>query len=404
MDKEANFLTYVLCKNKLYKGNNFYKKFSELYIKYPKTILELLDRINEITYFNDYFNILYNSSNDELNMKIYKLIYTKLSHDIYNANNNIKISTLAKWMPRRINIKTDRGILKNKFIEEFSMMMYPEIKNKITRIRKYHKVIKRLTKIINPIELNLCAKKHDEINLNKISDFNVRKYSKVMKYTISEKYKTYMTEKYTNMKTNTLIKTLYDILDKNKNDKYKMEIELINDIWKKTFESLEFNDNGYLLIDIDAELYSNNKYNIISRMLIHLYQNNFYIMNGKNPKLLTRSDSLEKNINTFTENMKTSKDIDLNKIDKLLLDNNIKPNNYCVITRKNTNSNRIIKIEFNNRKNINRKRILIENIIKKHGEFTQYKSSYDIYMYFIILVLVLVYAYLYYKKFEYITI
>lgn len=149
-----------------------YKKWGDEYIRNKENTLNRLRNINK--YFKQYLFIMMACSNRKLHNDIYDIIIEKLNQDLMNLYNNIKISTLAKWLPRE-NSSFDREL---DFVNKITKKMYPGLPpNRAKQL--YRKNIVKLTAVFDIVETKLCNKQIDDIDFKKVPLSALKRYSKV---------------------------------------------------------------------------------------------------------------------------------------------------------------------------------------------------------------------------------
>lgn len=329
----------IYIKNKLnlnicYKGHMFYKNLIKLYDLYPSIIKTIIDKIPKLTYYKDYFRILEESKNEELNNYIFNILLKTIKKDIYNYNNNLEISNLAKWLPRK-NSYFDK---KFNFVNKFSKLLFKTEENKkvnlIYCVKQYRLLVSKLTKKLNPIEINLCSKNYSNITQNSLTYKNFIKYNYTLSKKINFDYYTVFKKYLLNCNIQKLISIILKIYNVNNNKKYYYEhlSSIINDIWKNNFNqylqdniNINYNDT-YLIIDFDPDML-NAKYikNIFKLILFSLYTNKLIVINKNKPKLIKYNDDVFTIIDQIYSNINISNSININNINNVL--NNDLPNN-----------------------------------------------------------------------------
>lgn len=387
-----DYLIYKLSNNKLYKGSNFYKTIAKLYSIYPSSILKIIDKLYELTYFKDYLRVLYYSKNNELNDYIYTLLLNQIKQDMENYNNNKPISTLAKWLPRK-GREFDRKL---DFVNIFSEMLFGKL-NKVKLYTKYRRMIVDLTKKINPIELDLCSNKLQNIQVDEITKKNYYTYNSKLNRHEELKNQLYDIKDLSimNMDYNEFISRVLWLYNQNeyKRKLYEYEIKYFENIWENDFEKYYKNisidiKNKYLILDLNSSMFNTMKKDIIKISLIFLRENNNIIINKKNPIVIQKKsifDSLDDIFNNLGINFNT----DIDKIQQIINNENLPNKKFVLITEKpykNIKSNeQYIYIQYNNNlfketakdqyegnfllnKYTNKKKILLENLLN-NSEF-----------------------------------
>ena len=173
---------------------------------YPNDVINNIDNIPYFGRYDDLFYIYNNCFSKEVKSKIIDYIRNQLKIDLQNyANKNYKdISLLAKWMPSINTSSKDTIDLANKIRVELNM-----------KPSTYRKILSKLRKALNIVEVNLCAKSFDKIDYSAVPSKAASKYSNAF-YTHDElRYIDYLTElELGNAKINAGALFPYDIVSK----------------------------------------------------------------------------------------------------------------------------------------------------------------------------------------------
>jgi hypothetical protein len=342
-----NFLQKKLLQNTTFKGKLFYKIIIKIYNKYPKFTKNLINNLHEITNYKSYFYILQYSKDDsnkinkQINTHIYNIIGKKYLEDIkYFRNKQYdKISMLAKWLPRK-NKKFDRSY---NFVKKFTKQVYPNIDTQPAD-KIYRKTVSDICKNFGILERDLCAKNLDNINYDKLTFRNfVGNYKKL--WELPDKMEQYIIKR--NNKLRYLIKRVLFIINNKDKNKYERELIILNKLWEEKYKfllekykkKLPFDD--ILVVDLSSRVYNELKWQLMSIYLLSIYQNNYVIINKKNPMKIIKQDSLDKNITQLMINISTSDKFDFNKLE------NIEEKRKFILTDKNIDdkNNIIFKLE-----------------------------------------------------------
>lgn len=392
-----NYLVYTLSSNKFIKSNVFFKRLINLFNTHPKLIKQIIDNLNNFTYFKDYLKILFMSKNKVLNDYIYDLLLNQLKMDIESVDKG-KISTLAKWLPR----KGSHYDKKLNFVNIFAEKLFPKEKNRIKLFIKYKKMIVMLTKIINPIEINLCAKSYDDID--NITKRNMITYQrKIQKDENLDKINEEMINQilgYSYDKLCARIIWLNGLNDFKKNI-YKNEINFINQLFLNNFKKLiidyDFSDR-ILVLDISSDLLEKSKKSIIKIAIASLYINKFIIINGNFPIKLDITNDIFSNVKNIISSFTLTKNINIIEINKI-----IENKNFIIVSPKSVNNikysdqdicfieykNHLLKHIKNNKNMIiyqgdplyyeykSKKLVLIEKIFSDNPEFNEEKKTFS---------------------------
>lgn len=356
-EEVKNYIIEKLSSNKLYKGNNFLKKLIALYNIYPKTITNIIDNIPKITYYKDYLRILNISKNDELNNYIYKLLLTQINQDIDNYSNGKSISTLAKWLPRK-GREYDRKL---NFVNTFGEKMFGNI-NRIKLFRKYKKTLSDLTRLINPIEIQFCARDYDSINVKNLTKKNNETYNnKLQKHeNLKNDNLTYVEQKINNMNYHQLISRILWLqnLNDQKKKTYQYEIEFMEKMWQTNFEKYIANTdynlaNKYLVLDMNSKMLNSQKLETIKISLLSLFINKYIIINKKNPSIIEKKDSIFECIDNIITNCGLLKNINIDLIEEKINELSLESKKYIILTEKSyddiiNSKNDIDYIKFDN--------------------------------------------------------
>ncbi|MCJ7636307.1 MAG: hypothetical protein MUO21_02335 [Nitrososphaeraceae archaeon] len=161
------YLQFSFKKRRPEKDAKLYINICKIYEKYPETIKELLDNINKLGYYKDYFHILkYSSRQEDLTNYIFELVVNQIKEDISGMQKKSKISTLGKYLPReksKVNIKIN-------FIDRFNVVLFPGL-SQFTARRKYRKLKTEFNKYLGTLESKLATKDYEGINFNKVSHY-----------------------------------------------------------------------------------------------------------------------------------------------------------------------------------------------------------------------------------------
>lgn len=171
----------------------FYHMLIQLYDYFPKTVLNLLTLIPLYGYFKDYFVIIelikkkYGEKYEPMVDKIYSLVYKQLLKDYEELEKpNPKISLLAKYIPKegkhfdKVYHFVDNFVLKffmdqdkySKASEEDKGNMLDDAK------QKYRKIVSKLNKALNTVEILMSANKYADIIFSKLGSKSLFKYRK----------------------------------------------------------------------------------------------------------------------------------------------------------------------------------------------------------------------------------
>lgn len=340
LEQVENYLIYKLSNNKLFKGYSFYKNIAKLYDYYPKTIENIVANIPKFSYYKDYFRILNESKNENLNAYIYELLLTQIKLDIEKYNKNEPISTLAKWLPR----KGREFDIKLNFVNKFVELLYQEPNgkkmNRIVMFRKYKKTVADLTRTLNPIEHNLCSKQYDKIDFENLTGKNHQTYNQKLKKEFGEGYLKYSIEQYNQLDFHQFTKKVLWLnnLNDHKKKLYNDEIKIIQDIWKNNFEkfdNLNYNlSSKYLVVDFSSGLLNSMKLELVKFILLSINKNKFIIINKKRPVIIKTKENIFDTINSVYEKAGLALNISIKEIDNLVKESGFENKNYMIVTEK----------------------------------------------------------------------
>lgn len=132
---------------------------------------DIVNNIENIPYYgrwDDMFYIYNNCFSEEVKSRIIKCIKHQLASDIENyTNNNYKdISLLAKWMPSINTSSADTRDLACKL--RYALEMKPAT---------YRKLLSKLRKALNVVEVNLSGKAYDNIDYSAVPSKAAQKYT-----------------------------------------------------------------------------------------------------------------------------------------------------------------------------------------------------------------------------------
>jgi hypothetical protein len=305
-----------------FKGVKLYKLLIKLYNIYPQTIKEIIDNLDKITYYKDYFRLLSMSKNEELNEYIYNLIETRVQIEF----NNGKATNLSKWLPReRSHYDKKLG-----FVTRICKKLYPKI-NIIEAKKQYRQQLSKMNKQLDIVEVKLSSKQYDEINVNNMTRHSLIKYNNIL--CSNPKLKTDLSNHY------------YDLYNKcdylefmgrvmsfyksnmHTNDIFKLETDIIIDCWNrrkhyfvKKYEE-EFDFNNILVVNATANIINRFYKQFIMVILLFLEKNGEYIINSNNPKLIKEAekdkDNIFQKVTTILSYINSSDKLQISKINNL---------------------------------------------------------------------------------------
>ena len=125
--------------------------------------LDLLDLIPEYGCWQDIFKMP-----SEAWPRMLDIVQAQIWKDEANMAEGGKVSLLAKWMPRE----------GQPMATYCASRLVPGRMFAGTRMKLYRKRVARLNKYLNPVEVNMCANKWDQIEPNKVPHKAMSKYRK----------------------------------------------------------------------------------------------------------------------------------------------------------------------------------------------------------------------------------
>lgn len=164
-DFVKDYLEHSFSKRKSKKSYKLYINICKIYDLYPKSITDILDNINTLGYYKDYFYIYMFSRNDNLSNYIMNLVIKQINSDLDNLKKKQDISTLGKWLPRE-NSKINK---KSKFIDNFSNIMFPHSIDIFNKRKKYRLLKTKLNTVLGTLESKMATKNFSDIDYDKVS-------------------------------------------------------------------------------------------------------------------------------------------------------------------------------------------------------------------------------------------
>lgn len=277
-DIVKQYLEFSFHKRRTEKDPKCYINICKIFNYYPETVKDIINNINILGYYKDYFHILKYSRNDILTNYIHDLVRIQIKKDLQNLKDNKNISTLGKWLPRE-NSKMNR---KTNFIDVFCSNFFNET-NKFTARKKYRKMKTMLNDKLGTLEAKMCTNKMEEIDFEKVSPLSFkRNISTIIKH--DECWDNLIKYQENKLMKLSLGNFIENVMDENN------EIDLVQKIWdkKKYLMSIPFIEknigNSVCIIDMskDTFLYTGEYIAIGLALLIDKYStlnNKIYIPN-----------------------------------------------------------------------------------------------------------------------------
>lgn len=326
------------------KSNNFYKKIVMLYKSFPKTIRDLINRVNDWGYYNDLIYILNASKNESLNKYIYSYIHKLLKRDYNKYLIKNKTSTLAKWLPReksKINKRLN-------FVDTLSKLLYPKIANKIQKRKKYRKLVSELNKYLNTAEVHFCNKDYDKIDPKNISLKTMRGNIKTIMENneCKDKFSDHLMKMYAKF-------PLYKIVKFMLNDKITdLEKEVLDIVWKKNIIKYKRQIkklirpkliNMCIVLDLNIKDYNQLCEAVGLTIIFNEYKARI-IINGNPPRVFNENfdNNINENVNEIAKKILWNKN-DYDKLDVNNILQQVTENTILVITDKTSVKNKQIK-------------------------------------------------------------
>ena len=341
-EEVRNYIIRSFRTRKSKKSTKLYRNIVKIYELYPKTVLKIINNIHNIGYWKDLFYILSYSPNEKLNKYIYKHILDQLNNDVDNHNNNEKMSTLPKWMPRQ-NSFFDK---KFGFVDTFNTYLYPDepqntAEEKFKLRRLYRKKITSLSKAMDVTEIKLCEKRYNEINFDTIPyKCFQNNYKRFVLHCPKELYDhMYSTMSMMN------IWEFFDYFYDTEIDNFKKDI--ITRVWneKKNLFQKQINllfdiDHVILLIDLSSELFKKS-FMVVIVALVNIIteynKNDVVFMNG--PRLVKleglKNLSVVDRIELVKTNLYSYRILHVDELEKILEKNE----SILILTNKEHDNN-----------------------------------------------------------------
>lgn len=246
------YLEFSFKRRRPEKDPKLYINICKIYTTYPDTIKELLDNINKLGYYKDYFHILKYSKQPDLSNYIFDLVTTQIATDIINMKNKTNITTLGKYLPReksKLNIKIN-------FIDRFNETIFPN-QNQFTARKNYRKLKTEFNKYLGTLESKLSTKQYEDINYNKVSHYALSRNLTVINNhdVAANKLKEYMFNK---LKSGSLTYFISCVLS------HEFTEDEINNVWEfnrflMDIPSLnnELVANSMCIIDLSKDTFTN---------------------------------------------------------------------------------------------------------------------------------------------------
>lgn len=286
--------------------------------------------------------MLLNSKNNSLNDLIYNHLVTVFRDDIEKNEKNEPISTLAKWLPREITSINK----KLHFIDNFTKILFPDIKNKFSACKEYRLITTKLNKRIGTIQAKIARNKYEEIDFDKVSSMALKKYySKIIKKgdegnICKENLRNSLIKRYSQYSSYRIVKNIF-LKDKNL-DEFQLQIYL--EIWEKNkkkyydelLDIIGYSIKYIILVDLSNSIFQNNEIiTIISTLLImtEFNKNCKVYVNCKKPFELNLNNQVTifDKISLITKNITPCKEI---YVDKLNIFDNEKKNLLLIMSNK----------------------------------------------------------------------
>lgn len=249
------YLAFSFYKRRPEKDPKLYINICRIYEVYPDTIKELLNNINRLGYYKDYFHILKHTNpksdlQKNLIAYIYDLIIQQISEDITNMKKKSKISTLGKYLPRekaKLNLKIN-------FIDRFNEVMFPHA-TQFTARKNYRQLKTEFNNYLGTLESKLATKDYSKINFDKVSHYALTNNMKVIEShpDAAQKFKDYRSSQ---LKSGTLTYFISCVLS---HEYDEAEIEKVWEYNRFLMDipglNYEFVSNAAIIIDLSKDTF-----------------------------------------------------------------------------------------------------------------------------------------------------
>lgn len=293
-DRIEKYFSGFLTRRKAEKPAYFYHNLVLTYGKHPEIIKNIIDNVHKLGYWKDLFLIMEKNKDEfkiiheSLDAYIYKILLKQINLDIINFENGKKITTLAKWLPRR-GKRFDKSF---HFVPIFSGMMFPDKNCKWAKIL-YRKTIVKLSESLNIPERNMCEKKMGEIDFSRMSPICFKSnYRRFINNPDSRKQLyNYLFKKYSHFSLSKLI----NVIMNKKVDKF--ESTILRNVWKQNigkFSKQLYFDKEYIegftiILDVTGEIQSTTLlyYAIGESILMSMINGtNKIVINHRKPRII----------------------------------------------------------------------------------------------------------------------
>jgi hypothetical protein len=306
------------------KSFSFYLSVIKLYPCYIDTFVKIINNITDWGYYKDLILLIIASkkeNNLDTEQFIYQNIVNNLLIDIEKQKKDQPVSKLAKWLPR------EGSSFDNKigFVDNIGEILFPKIKNKFTRREEYRKKVASLNKYIGTLEIFICSKEYDKIDLNIIPGAKLNRYFNKLITDLPTKNRIieHLKQKYSQFNLIGLVsKCLYKKIN-------EFEKDIINDIWKSDNDYLIekfLNDNSLvneimeshdIVLDMSKNMFEGGLLkSIILLILTTLDLNKRIIINSYNPfeVNIDKNEKLTNIIDKIRDSASFNKEIKIDKI------------------------------------------------------------------------------------------
>jgi hypothetical protein len=298
--------------------SRIYLQWEKDYKKNPVKTRERLRKINK--YHKQFLYILSLTRHKSLINDIYNIIIDKFRTDIHKHNNDKRISTLAKWLPREKS-SFDRQL---DFLKNFTDKLYPGMA-KSAAYKLYRNHIVTLSKKLNITETLISTKKFDEIVFENVPTVCLRRNMKTfLKHEETrEKLYKFLNEKFINVSSKVYVEYLQN------NSLHPVEKQICMAAWSvrknnyfKKNKFLHCMENRFTVpvIDTSDDMFNSELiYDNILVSLIPLQYANKIIINDKEPLILNihYKENIAEKIQIIMRNMNNCQNINLEQLEKL---------------------------------------------------------------------------------------
>ena len=374
-----------------HKSNNTFKILIKAYDSYTDVVEEIIDNLNTITYYKDYFRLLTISKHEQLNNYVWNLIEKRTIEEFNNFNKKkSKPSMLAKWLPSE-NSHYDKKL---DFVNKIVKILYPNLNN-LSAKKRYRKQLSEMRQQLDIVETKLCAKEYDKIDVYKLSNHALIKYNNIL--CNNPKTKADLIEYYTNICKNAgyveLVCRALSYYRKGLHLKKSfIEGQIICTSWNKLIEDLHLTPDKDMVVNVSPNVINKYYKQFVLTVLLFIEKNGYYIVNGKYPSLIKfdKTATLFDKITGILTNVGSSNKVNEDKI-RMLTDKEL------IIVKDisdpiDCSKYDTLDVNFE----IETKSIIIADIVNTHNDLNpswiqKYTPHLGMVMYFLFLIYIICY-------------